>query len=259
MVLGASPSKLVCARSPVKPRKGRNCRKEIAGLLGEQNSRGRERGIILALVGQFAGFGIAGDHADPVRILIGYQHPALGGIEGEMAGDFAAAVAAPLEGEFAVGCDGEGDHEVVVAVGDVGEAGAAVEDDVAAALGAAVSGGGERDGRLHGVEGSVAAVPVEGLDGGAHFKDDVGDAAVGMEAEGARAGAGEGLPVVGMVGRELGGGGVEVIDVDAVESEVVDEEVAVVGRWGDAVGVGSGLAGEVWVRGRGTGSARRAG
>lgn len=180
------------------------------------------------LVGEFAGFGVAGEDGDVVGILVGDEQPALCGVEGEMAGYFSAAVAAPLQGEFSVVIDGESDHAVVVAVGDVGEAGVAVKNDVAAALATVVADGREGDGRLEGVEGSVVTVPAEGLDGGGHLKDDVGDAAVGMEAERAGAGAGKGLPVVGLCGSELRGGGVEVVDVDAVKAEVVDEEVAVV-------------------------------
>jgi hypothetical protein len=58
-----------------------------------------------------------------------------------------------------------------------------------------------------------------------------------MEEKGARAGAGSGLPGGCVVGSELGGGGVEVVDVDGVEAEIVDEEEAIVGRDGDAMGV----------------------
>ena len=58
----------------------------------------------------------------------------------------------------------------------------------------------------------------------------------------ARACSGERGEVGGGVGGDLGGGGVEFVDHDAVGAEVVDEDEFVVGRETDAVGVGAGLA-----------------
>ena len=107
---------------------------------------------------------VAGEDGDGVGALVGDEQPVLGGVEGEMAGDGAAAGAAPLVGETAaVGRDGEGGEEVVAAVGDVGEAGVAVEDDVVAGGGAFV--GLEREGEvLHGGEGAGFGVPAEDHD-----------------------------------------------------------------------------------------------
>ena len=115
--------------------------------------------------GELAGERVTGQDGDCVGDLVGYQEPATCGIERKVARHLAAAGGAAEDGELAVfGRDREGDDDVVKAVGYVGEAGAAVEDDVAAGgfgLEAFVL---ERD-LLDGFEGAVFFVPAEDFDG----------------------------------------------------------------------------------------------
>ena len=140
--------------------------------------------------------------------------------------------------------DVEAHDEIVAAVGEVGETAVAGEDGVAAGVGDfAVLGGGARSQQIYGLDGgetAVGAFPLEHCDGGVELVDAVGDFAVGMEVQGARAVAGLGL--IRARGSELAGGAVEFVDVDLVAAEIVDVGEAVVGRERGEVGVGHLLA-----------------
>ena len=162
-----------------------------------------------------------------------------------MAGDFTSAWDSVEKSEGAVGGrDGEGDDDVVEAVGGVGEAGVGIENDVGGA-GGSLKIGWAHGNLLDGLEGSRLCVPAEDDYGGGHLGDAVSDAAVGVELEGSWTGAGSGVPGGGFAWAELSGARIEAIDVDAIEAEIVDEQEAVVGGDGDAVGVRGFLTG--WV------------
>ena len=116
-----------------------------------------------------------------------------------------------------------------------------VEDDVITA-GGALKIGWAHGNLLDGLEGSRFCVPAEDDYGGGHLGDAVSDAAVGVELEGSWTGAGSGVPGGGFAWGELSGARIEAIDVDAIEAEIVDEQEAVVGGDGYAVGVRGFLA-----------------
>lgn len=90
--------------------------------LSEQDAHGRCGAKTLPLVGEDAGFGIAGEDTQLVGTLIGHEHPAFGGIEGEIARDFAAATGT-AHGRKGTGGDVStaGEEEVVAAIGKVDE------------------------------------------------------------------------------------------------------------------------------------------
>src|SRR5208283_4743114 len=147
------------------------------------------------------------------------------------------------------GGNGEDDEGVFAAVAGVEEV--AIERD--GDLGGGVFGNGEAggdglDGRAGvdqqalGVGARAGGGPEEAVDGGVELVDGVEPAAVGVEGDVARAGAGT---VVGEErGRaEAGGGRINGEDGDVVGAEVVDQQEAVVGREVDGVGVGDVLAG----------------
>ena len=92
--------------------------------------------------------------------------------------------------------------------------------------------------RLERGEGAGGGGVGEGFEGAAHFGEGVGEAAVGAEFEMARTGAGRGGDKRRGGGRERRGGGVEGVGENFVEPEVAHDDVAVVGRDGDGVGVG---------------------
>ena len=199
-----------------------------------------------------AGGRVAAEDGDGGGVLVAAEEPAFGGVEGEVARGLAAAGDALDEGERAVGgSDAEDDQRVLASVAGVEEV--AVERD--GDLGGGVFGDGEAggdglDGRA-GVDqqalgrGARAGCgPEEAVDGGVELVDGVEPAAVGVEGDVARAGAGT---VVGEErGRaEAGGGGIDGEDGDAVGAEVVDQQEAVVGREVDGVGVGDVLPGGV--------------
>src|ERR1700733_11686561 len=120
-----------------------------------------------------------------------------------MAGDFTSAWDSVEKSEGAVGGrDGEGDDDVVEAVGGVGEAGVWVEDDVVTAGGALKVGWAHGE-LLDGLEDSRLRVPAEDDYGRGHLGDAEGDAAVGVELEGSGTGAWSRVPGVGFVWSEL--------------------------------------------------------
>ena len=140
-------------------------RLSTGGLLGKDQALRLREWEAFCGGGELAGEWVSGKDRDGVGDLVGHQKPAAGGIERKVARDLAAAGSSADDGEPAVfGRDREGDDDVVKAVGYVGEAGVAVEDDVAAGGFALEAFGLERD-LLDGFEGAVFFVPAEDFDG----------------------------------------------------------------------------------------------
>ena len=202
--------------------------------------------------GEFSGCGVAAEDGDGGRVLIAAEKPLGGGVEGEVARGLASAGDALDEVELAVfGSDGEDDERVFAAIAGVEEE--AVRRDGEFGGGVFVGGKVGRDGLDRGVGvdqealGGVAEArgrPEVVVDGGVDLVDAVDPAAVGVEDDVARAGAGV-VVGEGMRVGELTGLGVDEEDGDVVGAEIADEKEAVVGRDGGAVGVGGVLAGGV--------------
>ena len=140
--------------------------------LDEEDAHGGGAVEAAAFGGERAGLGVAGEDTDAVRVLVGDEHPALGGVEDEVARGSAAGGGSADGGEGSGGGrGGEGVEEVVAAVGEVDIAAVAGEDGVTGAADAGGRAGGEQvDARLEG-ERAVCLVPGEDVDGGVELVD----------------------------------------------------------------------------------------
>ena len=157
--------------------------------------------------------------------------------ESDMAWNFSAAGRAVKGGQFAIGrIDRKGDEKIGVPVGEVGVGALFVEDDF----------GGARDTlksfrkvrcRLDQLELAGRRIPSEKIDGGREFVDAVSPLTAGMKTQHPWAGAGSSLPCRRIVRRQLRRGGIELVDVNTVEAEIVDIDVTVVWRRSGVVGV----------------------
>ncbi len=154
--------------------------------------------------GEAAGALIASEDGDGGGVLIAADKPVAGGIQGEVARGFAAAGYTLQQGEGAGGVvNGKGDKGVFPTVGDVDEAAAGSDGDLSGGVGAAEAGiqgadgvaGVGKEGLRREAMGDVAAGGVEEelVDVVVKLGDGVDPAAVGVEGEVARAGAGAAL------------------------------------------------------------------
>src|SRR5581483_11295404 len=181
--------------------------------------------------------GVEAEDGDDGGVLAGGKEEMAGGVDLEVARGFAAGGDVLQEGgASSLFVAGEDSDAVVAAVGAVNPFARGMDGDFGGGAVAGEGGGKEGDG-LDGGEVAVGGVVIEGGEGGGHFAEEIGKAAIGMEGEMARAGAGLAFVEGRIIGSDDTGGGVEVVDEDFVEAEVAIEDV-LAGQVGDnAMGV----------------------
>ena len=145
-----------------------------------------------------------------------------------MTRNLSAAGAARQQGEFAVlWIDGKTHEAVVFTIGRVGKVAVAGEDDVRATRGSVIVLRKQTD-LLQRVQGPFLRVPSQHFNLRNHFVNAAGEPPIGMESQRARAGARGCIPLRRVIGRELRARGVEVVDVNAVQAQIVDQQEAIV-------------------------------
>ena len=130
-----------------------------------RGTRGR-----FGFAGEFSVGCVARENGQVVRILIGYQHPALGRIKGKVARSLSAGTR-PLDRRKRPGlwvCR-EAENEITAAIGEVDVAAVFGDNGVAACVSLGTCVCGKKFDAAHEGQASIGFVPLEHVDGRVHF------------------------------------------------------------------------------------------